>query len=68
LFGRRPSGLIVGSVNLVFSTAIDDDVDICVRDLSQLVGLFEETFGSLPGFLSHNVSLGSNFRHDGEML
>jgi len=55
--------LIGGSVDLIFSTAIDDDVDVGVRNLSQLIGLFEETFGSLPGLLSDDVSLGSHFRH-----
>jgi hypothetical protein len=56
--------LIGGSVDLIFSTAIYDDVNICVRDLCQLIRLSEETFGSLSGFLSDNVSLGSNFRHE----
>ncbi len=55
--------MIGGSVDLIFSTAIDDDVDVGVRNLSQLIGLFEETFGSLPGLLSDDVSLGSHFRH-----
>ena len=64
LFRRWPPGLIGGTVDFIFPTAIYDDVDVCVRDLSQLIGLFEETFGSLPSFLSDDVSLGSKFRHE----
>jgi len=44
--------------------AVHDEVDLCVRYLCQLVHLFEETFCSLSGFLSINVSLNSNFCHE----
>ena len=56
--------MICGTVDLILSTAIHDNVDIGVRDLSQFIGLLEETFGSLPSLLSNNVSLSSDFYHD----
>ena len=56
--------MISGSVDLIFSIVIYDDVDVRVRDLCQLIRLSEETIRSLPGLLSDDVSLGSDFRHE----
>jgi len=56
--------LISRFVDLKSFIAVHDEVDLCVRYLCQLVHLFEETFCSLSGFLSVNVSLGSNFCHE----
>lgn len=64
LFRRRPPGLIGRFVDLIFSIAIHDEVDLCVRYLCQLVHLSKETLCSFSGFLSVTVSLGPNFCHE----